>query len=206
LRFSSGSVPLRAARSSVEGLNQEIERLVLYPASGTQTPHLDRLRDKFSSGSVPLRAARSSVEGLNQEIERLVLYPASGTQTPHHDRLRDKRHSNTTPRPAKRQGNSSFSGSVPLRAARSSVEGLNQEIERLVLYPASGTQTPHHDRLRDKVNLRAGEGAYTEPLLMKPAVSTFTLRPSLGSAFHPLQPSPPPRSPPATHSLSHNTH
>lgn len=45
-RFGSGSVPLRAARSSVEGLNQEIERLVLYPASGTQTPHLDRLRDK----------------------------------------------------------------------------------------------------------------------------------------------------------------
>lgn len=47
-RFGSGSVPLRAARSSVEGLNQEIERLVLYPASGTQTPHLDRLRDKVS--------------------------------------------------------------------------------------------------------------------------------------------------------------
>lgn len=45
-RFGSGNVPLRAARSSVEGLNQEIERLVLYPASGTQTTHLDRLRDK----------------------------------------------------------------------------------------------------------------------------------------------------------------
>lgn len=45
-RFGSGGVPLRAARSSVEGLNQEIEKLVLCPASGTQTPHLDRLRDK----------------------------------------------------------------------------------------------------------------------------------------------------------------
>lgn len=48
-RFGTGGVPLRAARSSVEGLNQEIERLVLYPASGTQTPHLDRLKDKVYS-------------------------------------------------------------------------------------------------------------------------------------------------------------
>ena len=45
-RFGSGGVPLRAARSSVEGLNQEIERIVLCPASGTQTPYIDRIRDK----------------------------------------------------------------------------------------------------------------------------------------------------------------
>lgn len=39
---------------------------------------------------------------------------------------------------------------MPLRAARSSVEGLNQEIERLVLHPVMGTNTGQ-DRLRDKV-------------------------------------------------------
>ncbi|XP_063536475.1 glucocorticoid-induced transcript 1 protein-like [Cydia strobilella] len=69
-RFGSGSVPLRAARSSVEGLNQEIERLVLYPASGTQTPHLDRLKDKVTP------------EGHRAPLAEL-LRRSVNTQTPH---------------------------------------------------------------------------------------------------------------------------
>ncbi|XP_061716141.1 glucocorticoid-induced transcript 1 protein-like [Cydia pomonella] len=69
-RFGSGSVPLRAARSSVEGLNQEIERLVLHPASGTQTPHLDRLKDKVTP------------EGHRAPLAEL-LRRSVNTQTPH---------------------------------------------------------------------------------------------------------------------------
>lgn len=42
-----------------------------------------------------------------------------------------------------------------------------------------------------QVNLKAGEGAYTEAMsVIKPAVAGFTLRPSQGSAFQPLQPAP----------------
>ncbi|KAI8436814.1 hypothetical protein MSG28_010273 [Choristoneura fumiferana] len=69
-RFGTGGVPLRAARSSVEGLNQEIERLVLYPASGTQTPHLDRLKDKVTP------------EGHRAPLAEL-LRRSVNTQTPH---------------------------------------------------------------------------------------------------------------------------
>ncbi|XP_026689321.1 uncharacterized protein LOC103524421 [Diaphorina citri] len=60
-------------RNSVEGLNQEIERLVL---RNTSLINVEREEDRL--GSIPdtpvhRGTIRNSVEGLNQEIERLVL-------------------------------------------------------------------------------------------------------------------------------------
>ncbi|XP_050350483.1 protein FAM117B-like isoform X1 [Nymphalis io] len=174
-RFGSGGVPLRAARSSVEGLNQEIERLVLCPASGTQTPHLDRLRDKVTP------------EGHRAPLAEL-LRRSVNTQTPHD--LCHTAHSSDPPS----RGSLSSAGSAELLAAGGSVcsspdldgskLGTSPQINRfLAREPPDGCE---------KVNLKAGEGAYTEPIsVMKPTVHGFTLRPSLGSAFQPLQPAPP---------------
>ncbi|KAG6443811.1 hypothetical protein O3G_MSEX002996 [Manduca sexta] len=165
-RFGSGSAPLRAARSSVEGLNQEIERLVLNQASGTQTPHLDRLRDKVTP------------EGHRAPLAEL-LRRSVNTQTPHD--LSHTAHSS----------GGSVCSSPDLDGSKL---GTSPQINRfLAREPPDGCE---------KVNLKAGEGAYTEPVsVMKPAVAGFTLRPSLGSAFQPLQPAPPP-SPPATATAS----
>ncbi|XP_073955838.1 protein FAM117B-like isoform X2 [Choristoneura fumiferana] len=154
-------VPLRAARSSVEGLNQEIERLVLYPASGTQTPHLDRLKDKVTP------------EGHRAPLAEL-LRRSVNTQTPHD--LCHTAHSS----------GGSVCSSPDLDGAKL---GTSPQINRfLAREPPDGCE---------KVNLKGCEGAYTESVsMMKPAVPGFTLRPSLGSAFQPLQPaSPSPPSP-----------
>ncbi|KAI8436815.1 hypothetical protein MSG28_010273 [Choristoneura fumiferana] len=160
-RFGTGGVPLRAARSSVEGLNQEIERLVLYPASGTQTPHLDRLKDKVTP------------EGHRAPLAEL-LRRSVNTQTPHD--LCHTAHSS----------GGSVCSSPDLDGAKL---GTSPQINRfLAREPPDGCE---------KVNLKGCEGAYTESVsMMKPAVPGFTLRPSLGSAFQPLQPaSPSPPSP-----------
>ncbi|CAH0585695.1 unnamed protein product [Chrysodeixis includens] len=178
-RFGGGSVPLRAAQSSVEGLNQEIERLVLYPASGTQTPHLDRLRDKVTP------------EGHRAPLAEL-LRRSVNTQTPHD--LCHTAHSSDPPS----RGSLSSGGSAELLATGGSVcsspdldgskLGTSPQINRfLAREPPDGCE---------KVNLKAGEGAFSESVsVMKPTVPGFTLRPSLGSAFQPLQPAPPPEPP-----------
>ncbi|XP_013165191.1 PREDICTED: glucocorticoid-induced transcript 1 protein-like isoform X1 [Papilio xuthus] len=185
-RFGTGGVPLRAARSSVEGLNQEIERIVLCPASGTQTPHLDRLRDKVTP------------EGHRAPLAEL-LRRSVNTQTPHD--LCHTAHSSDPPS----RGSLSSAGSAELLAAGGSVcsspdldgskLGTSPQINRfLAREPPDGCE---------KVNLKAGEGAYTEAMMMKPSVAGFTLRPSLGSAFQPLQPAPTtPSPPPAASSAS----
>ncbi|KAJ2949000.1 hypothetical protein O0L34_g5940 [Tuta absoluta] len=153
-RFGSGSVPLRAARSSVEGLNQEIERLVLYPASGTQTPHADRCRDKVTP------------EGHRAPLAEL-LRRSVNTQTPH-----DLHTAHSS--------GGSVCSSPDLDGSKL---GTSPQINRfLAREPPDGCE---------KVNLKAGEGACSEPVpvsAMKPAAPGFTLRPSLGSAFHPLHP------------------
>ncbi|XP_039753518.1 protein FAM117B-like isoform X2 [Pararge aegeria] len=172
-RFGTGGVPLRAARSSVEGLNQEIERLVLYPASGTQTSHIDRLRDKVTP------------EGHRAPLAEL-LRRSVNTQTPHD--LCHTAHSSDPPS----RGSLSSAGSAELLATGGSVcsspdldgskLGTSPQINRfLAREPPDGCE---------KVNLKAGEGAYVESMVMKPTVPAFTLRPSLGSAFQPLQPAP----------------
>lgn len=162
-RFGSGSVPLRAARSSVEGLNQEIEKLVLYPASGTQTPHLDRLRDKVTP------------EGHRAPLAEL-LRRSVNTQTPHD--LCHTAHSS----------GGSVCSSPDLDGSKL---GTSPQINRfLAREPPDGCE---------KVNLKAGEGACSEQLTtVKPTIPGFTLRPSQGSAFHPLQPFQPMQSQPSS--------
>ncbi|KAL4715996.1 hypothetical protein ACJJTC_013296 [Scirpophaga incertulas] len=154
-RFGSGSVPLRAARSSVEGLNQEIERLVLYPASGTQTPHLDRIRDKITP------------EGHRAPLAELFRRSVN-TQTPHD--LCHTTHSS----------GGSVCSSPDMEGSKL---GTSPQINRfLAREPPDGCE---------KVNLKAGEGCSEQVSVMKPAVAGFTLRPSVRSAFQPLQPQPP---------------
>ncbi|GBP74570.1 hypothetical protein EVAR_59505_1 [Eumeta japonica] len=156
-RFGNGGVPLRAARSSVEGLNQEIERIVLCPASGTQTPHLDRLRDKVTP------------EGHRAPLAEL-LRRSVNTQTPHE--MSQTTHSS----------GGSVCSSPDLDGG--SKLGTSPQINRfLAREPPDGCE---------KVNLKTGDGVPTETVcVLKPSgsVAGFTLRPSLGSAFQPLQPS-----------------
>ncbi|XP_045518342.1 protein FAM117B-like isoform X1 [Pieris brassicae] len=157
-RFSGGAVPLRAARSSVEGLNQEIERLVLCPASGTQTPHLDRLRDKVTP------------EGHRAPLADL-LRRSVNTQTPHD--LCHTAHSS----------GGSVCSSPDLDGSKL---GTSPQINRfLAREPPDGCE-------KVQVNLKSGDGTHAESVsVMKPSAPGFTLRPSVCSAFQPLQPHPP---------------
>lgn len=160
-RFGSG-VPLRAARSSVEGLNQEIERLVLHPASGTQTSQMDRLRDKVTP------------EGHRAPLAEL-LRRSVNTQTPHD--LCHTTHSS----------GGSVCSSPDLDGSKL---GTSPQINKfLAREPPDGCE---------KVNLKSGEGILDPFCVMKPSAPGFTLRPSLGSAFQPLQP--------ATSSPTHGPH
>ncbi|XP_077285742.1 glucocorticoid-induced transcript 1 protein-like isoform X2 [Arctopsyche grandis] len=176
LRAGNG-VPLRATRSSVEGLNQEIERLVLCP---TPSHQLERNRDKITP------------EGHRAPLAEL-LRRSVNTQTPaHSDRQSQSAHSSGPPsRESLSSGCSPERHGMPGGSVCSSPDldvnklGTSPHINRfLAREPPDGCE---------KVNLKFTEGVMgcsktigdISPI--KPSVG-FQLRPSLGSAFQPLQP------------------
>lgn len=156
-------VHMRPMRNSVEGLNQEIEKLVLYPGQphtcrsdlemysrGTPEGHRAPLADIFhaaAGGTTSLASDTRSVD----------------TQTPMGDTLSSDDGSQST---------SPDEGA----AATSASPRINKFLAR---EPPDGCE---------KVNLKLTEAdTSTNTTHFKPCVA-FQLRPSLGSAFQPLQP------------------
>ncbi|KAL1398572.1 hypothetical protein pipiens_008854 [Culex pipiens pipiens] len=142
---------------------------------------------------VHMRPMRNSVEGLNQEIEKLVLYPGQ----PHTCRSELEMYSRGTPEGHRAPladifhaaaggggGGSGCGGGPPgggggAGAATSASPRINKFLAR---EPPDGCE---------KVNLKLTEATDTSTSTthFKPCVA-FQLRPSLGSAFQPLQPIP----------------
>ncbi|XP_055530688.1 protein FAM117B-like [Wyeomyia smithii] len=156
-------VHMRPMRSSVEGLNQEIEKLVLY----TGQPHTCRSDlEMFSRGTpeghrAPLaelfHAAAGGSAALSSDTRTV------NTQTPLGDTLSsDDGSQSTSPDEA--------------AAATSASPRINRFLAR---EPPDGCE---------KVSLKLTEAdTSTNTTHFKPCVA-FQLRPSLGSAFQPLQP------------------
>lgn len=164
-------VHMRPMRNSVEGLNQEIEKLVLYPGQphtcrselemysrGTPEGHRAPLADIFhaaggSCGGPPGMMAMSDTRSVN-------------TQTPLGDTLSSD------------DGSQSTSPDEGGAAVTSASPRINKFLAR---EPPDGCE---------KVNLKLTEAdSSTNTTHFKPCVA-FQLRPSLGSAFQPLQPIP----------------
>lgn len=164
-------VHMRPMRNSVEGLNQEIEKLVLYPGQphtcrselemysrGTPEGHRAPLADIFhaaggSCGGPPGMMAMSDTRSVN-------------TQTPLGDTLSSD------------DGSQSTSPDEGGAAVTSASPRINKFLAR---EPPDGCE---------KVNLKLTEAdTSTNTTHFKPCVA-FQLRPSLGSAFQPLQPIP----------------
>lgn len=168
-------VHMRPMRNSVEGLNQEIEKLVLYPGQphtcrselemysrGTPEGHRAPLADIFhaaggsscGAGGPPGMLAMSDTRSVN-------------TQTPLGDTLSsDDGSQSTSP---EGEGGAAVTSASPR---------INKFLAR---EPPDGCE---------KVNLKLTEAdTSTNTTHFKPCVA-FQLRPSLGSAFQPLQPIP----------------
>lgn len=168
-------VHMRPMRNSVEGLNQEIEKLVLYPGQphtcrselemysrGTPEGHRAPLADIFHAaggsscggGGPPGMLAMSDTRSVN-------------TQTPLGDTLSsDDGSQSTSP---EGEGGAAVTSASPR---------INKFLAR---EPPDGCE---------KVNLKLTEAdTSTNTTHFKPCVA-FQLRPSLGSAFQPLQPIP----------------
>lgn len=168
-------VHMRPMRNSVEGLNQEIEKLVLYPGQphtcrselemysrGTPEGHRAPLADIFhaaggsscGAGGPPGMLAMSDTRSVN-------------TQTPLGDTLSsDDGSQSTSP---EGEGSAAVTSASPR---------INKFLAR---EPPDGCE---------KVNLKLTEAdTSTNTTHFKPCVA-FQLRPSLGSAFQPLQPIP----------------
>ncbi|XP_055593599.1 protein FAM117B-like [Uranotaenia lowii] len=157
-------VHMRPMRSSVEGLNQEIEKLVLF----TSQPHTCRSDLEMYSRGTP--------EGHRAPLAELFHAAGGGgtgvsdtrsvnTQTPLGDRLSSDDGSQST---------SPDDGA----AVSSASPRINKFLAR---EPPDGCE---------KVNLKLTEAdTNTNMTHFKPCVA-FQLRPSLGSAFQPLQPIP----------------
>ncbi|XP_058067367.1 protein FAM117B-like [Anopheles bellator] len=160
-------VHMRPMRNSVEGLNQEIEKLVLYPGQqhscrselemysrGTPEGHRAPLADLFhASGTVSLVGGLGDTRSVN-------------TQTPLGDTLSSDDGSQST---------SPDEGAV----ATSASPRINKFLAR---EPPDGCE---------KVSLKLTEAdTSTNTACFKPCTTAFQLKPSLGSAFQPLQPLP----------------
>nr|XP_032517301.1 protein FAM117B-like [Danaus plexippus plexippus] len=195
-----GGVSGRSSRGSDDDkfdrfLRSRLQRPHKPSASGDYSSHSmsPGLWCRFGTGSVSLRPARSSKLYVTPEGHRAplaeLLRRSVNTQTPHD--LCHTAHSSDPPS----RGSLSSAGSAELLATGGSVcsspdldgskLGTSPQINRfLAREPPDGCE---------KVNLKAGEGSYSEAIsVMKPAVPAFTLRPSLGSAFQPLNPLHPP--------------
>ncbi|CAK1551100.1 unnamed protein product [Leptosia nina] len=182
-----GGVSGRSSRGSEDDkldrfLRSRLQRPHKPSGSGDYSSHSmsPGLWSRFSGGGVPLRAARSSVEEIRSPLKDIgpplaeLLRRSVNTQTPHD--LCHTAHSS----------GGSVCSSPDLDGSKL---GTSPQINRfLAREPPDGCE---------KVNLKAGEGSYTESVsVMKPSAPGFTLRPSLGSAFQPLQPqSSPPNTP-----------
>lgn len=160
-------VHIRPMRNSVEGLNQEIEKLVLYPGQqhscraelemysrGTPEGHRAPLADLFhGAGAVSLVGGQGDTRSVN-------------TQTPLGDTLSSDDGSQST---------SPDEGAVTTSASPRINKFLARE-------PPDGCE---------KVNLKLNEAdTSTNTACFKPCTTAFQLKPSLGSAFQPLQPLP----------------
>lgn len=174
-------VHMRPMRNSVEGLNQEIEKLVLYPGQphtcrseldmysrGTPEGHRAPLADIFHAasgggGGGGGCCGAGGPPGMSSDTRSV------NTQTPLGDMLSSDDGSQST----------SPEGEGGSGAATSASPRINKFLAR---EPPDGCE---------KVNLKLTEATDTSTSTthFKPCVA-FQLRPSLGSAFQPLQPIP----------------
>lgn len=170
-------VHMRPMRNSVEGLNQEIEKLVLYPGQphtcrselemysrGTPEGHRAPLADIFhAAGGGGGSCGAGGPPGMSSDTRSV------NTQTPLGDTLSSDDGSQST----------SPEGEGGAGAATSASPRINKFLAR---EPPDGCE---------KVNLKLTEATDTSTSTthFKPCVA-FQLRPSLGSAFQPLQPIP----------------
>ncbi|XP_059609060.1 protein FAM117B-like [Phlebotomus argentipes] len=167
---------LRPMRSSVEGLNQEIEKLVLLPGQ----PHSCRpesSRNLFSRGTPD--GHRAPIAELLHGDTRSV-----NTQTPLGDAFLSSDDSqSTSPDEAGSRG-------AGFKVSATAITSASPRINRfLAREPPDGCE---------KVSLRPTESSDHQTTIFKPCF-VGGLRPSLGSAFQPLQPlSPSAEEPPST--------
>ncbi|XP_035785200.1 protein FAM117B-like [Anopheles albimanus] len=168
-------VHIRPMRNSVEGLNQEIEKLVLYPGQqhscrselemysrGTPEGHRAPLADLFHGTGPTSMAGGSGVGGVGGGTAGDTR--SVNTQTPLGDTLSSDDGSQST---------SPDEGA----AATSASPRINKFLAR---EPPDGCE---------KVNLKLTEAdTSTNTACFKPCTTAFQLKPSLGSAFQPLQP------------------
>lgn len=141
----------RPMRSSVEGLNQEIEKLVLVPGQ----PHSCRPESNHFARGIP-EGHRAPLADILHSDTRSV-----NTQTPNRDLLSSDDSQSTSP-------DDNASEASPR---------INRFLARL---PPDGCE---------KVCLKSSDTEHLSPssAIFKPSIG-FKLRPSLGSAFQPLQP------------------
>ncbi|XP_055706270.1 protein FAM117B-like isoform X3 [Phlebotomus papatasi] len=166
---------LRPMRSSVEGLNQEIEKLVLIPGQ-QHTCRPESNRNLFSRGTPD--GHRAPIAELLHGDTRSV-----NTQTPLGDVFLSSDDSQST------SPDESGSNAAGYRATKGTITSASPRINKfLAREPPDGCE---------KVNLRPTESS-EQTTIFKPCF-VGGLRPSLGSAFQPLQPlSPSTEEPPTT--------
>uniref|UniRef100_A0A1B0CL71 Uncharacterized protein n=1 Tax=Lutzomyia longipalpis TaxID=7200 RepID=A0A1B0CL71_LUTLO len=156
---------LRPMRSSVEGLNQEIEKLVLIPGQ-QHSCRPESNRNLFSRGTPD--GHRAPIAELLHGDTRSV-----NTQTPLGDVFVSSDDSQSTS-----PDESSSHGAGSYRAAPGGISSASPRINKfLAREPPDGCE---------KVNLRPTEST-EQTTIFKPCF-VGGLRPSLGSAFQPLQP------------------
>uniref|UniRef100_A0A1L8DCC0 Uncharacterized protein n=1 Tax=Nyssomyia neivai TaxID=330878 RepID=A0A1L8DCC0_9DIPT len=154
---------LRPMRSSVEGLNQEIEKLVLIPGQ-QHTCRPESNRNIFSRGTPD--GHRAPIADLLHSDTRSV-----NTQTPLGEIFVSSDDSQST---SPDESNHGASYKVPTGTITSASPRINKFLAR---EPPDGCE---------KVNLRPTEST-EQTTIFKPCF-VGGLRPSLGSAFQPLQP------------------
>lgn len=141
--------PTRPMRNSVEGLNQEIEKLVFFPG----LPHTCRPETNLFSRGTP-EGHRAPLADIFHDTRTV------SSQTPVGDLLSSDESQSTSP-----EDGTSLTGASPR---------INRFLAR---EPPDGCE---------KVSLKPNDAEQKNATLFKPV--GFQLRPSLGSAFQPLQP------------------
>lgn len=159
--------------------------------------------------AIHMRPMRNSVEGLNQEIEKLVLYTGQphtcrsdlemysrGTPEGHRAPLAELFHATGGATSAQASDMRSVNTQTPLRDTLSSDDGSQSTSPDEAAAVTSASPRINKFLAREppdgceKVNLKLTEAdSSTNTTHFKPCVA-FQLKPSLGSAFQPLQPLP----------------
>lgn len=210
-RSSKGSANFSPPDTKIEKvIRQRLQRMQRGENNSVSSQTISPVHTKASPVLIPartcppahMRPMRNSVEGLNQEIEKLVLIPGQqhtcrpesnmfsrGTPEGHRAPLADLLHGDTrsvnTQTPVGDILSSDESQSTSPEDGASSVTGASPRINRfLAREPPDGCEKSSF-KINIKHHIDLDHITATTPF--KPCVG-FQLRPSLGSAFKPLQP------------------